>query len=153
MGNPYRQQGEVRAAWRAGGYAADATSEADDDEGVFSGGGEGGRGRSDGSLPQDRRRLREIAAMRKARLRGDKQVRVIYGRGCVLLLFWPHSLDPRVLCPKELAPPPPCMCRHGPLLVRYPPTVLDMPAARAASGSLRPLRRVARDAWRVTRGA
>ena len=32
------------------------------------------------------------------------------------------------------------------LLLQYPPTALDMPAARAASGSLRPLRRVVRDA-------
>ena len=152
MGNPYRQQGAVRAAWRAGGYAADATSEADDDEGVFSGGGGGGGGRGDGSLPQDRRRLREIAAMRKARLRGDKQVRVIYGRGCVLLPFWPHSLDPRVLCPEGLAPRGIPVHVHVParpaarLLLQYPPTALDMPAARAASGSLRPLRRVVRDA-------
>ena len=64
VGQPYRQAQQVLMP---PGYAPDATTEGDDDEGgAMSAGG------FQEYLPQDRRRLREIAAMRKARLRGEK---------------------------------------------------------------------------------
>lgn len=66
MGKPYRQSQQMAQGVQQRGYAPDATTEAEEDEAVMSAGG------FKDYMPQDRRRLREIAAMRKARLRGDK---------------------------------------------------------------------------------
>ena len=67
IGKPYRQGARLKpaGAWQAEGYAPDAApTDREDDEGNLSAEG------FQEYLPQDRRRLREIAALRKARLRG-----------------------------------------------------------------------------------
>ena len=66
MGRPYRQSQQMPHGQQRAGYAPDATSAAEEDEAAMSAGG------FQDYMPQDRRRLREIAALRKARLRGDK---------------------------------------------------------------------------------